>query len=107
MVLRPHPNRAARISLDMRSPGFLGTTSLFASYADAAPLGDAAAQGVVSGLLSYLLPSPFALVWLLTGFAAGVAIGCFGATALRPCAALHALPVVVAVAALYAIAYLS
>jgi hypothetical protein len=47
------------------------------------------------------------LAWLLTGLAAGVAIGCFGAAALRPCAALHALPVVFAVAALYAVAYLS
>lgn len=83
----------------------MGTTPFFAAHAT--PLGDAAAQGVVSGILSYLLPSPLALVWLLTGFAAGVAIGCFGATALRPCAALHALPVVLAVAALYAIAYLS
>ncbi len=54
-----------------------------------------------------MLPSPLVLVWLLTGFAAGVAVGCFGATALRPCAALHALPVALAVAALYAIAYLS
>ena len=73
----------------------------------AAPLGEAGARGPVSGLLSYLLPSPMALVWLVTGFAAGVAVGCFGAAALRPCAALHALPVVFAVAALYAVAYLS
>ena len=90
----------------MRSPGIWGTTPLFASHgtAFAAPLGEAGAHGIVSGLLSYLLPSPVALVWLVTGFAAGVAIGCFGATALRPCAALHALPVVFAVAALYAVA---
>ena len=68
---------------------------------------ESAADSLVSWLVSLLLPSPIALVWLLTGFAAGVALGCFGATALRPCAALHALPVVLAVAALYAVAYLS
>lgn len=87
----------------------MGSAALFAARGAsfAAPLGEAGAYGPVSGLLSYLLPSPVALVWLVTGFAAGVAVGCLGATALRPCAALHALPVVFAVAALYAVAYLS
>ena len=87
----------------------MGTSALFAALgsASAAPLRDAAAHGFVPGLLSYLLPSSVGLAWLLTGFTAGVAVGCVGATALRPCAALHALPVVFAVAALYAVAYLS
>ena len=90
----------------MRPADFFGAFSA-AHEAAAAPAGDAAAHGAVSGLLYYLLPPPVALVWLLTGFSAGVAVGCFGAAALRPCAALHALPVVLAVAALYAVAYLS
>ena len=87
----------------------MGPAALFAAHgaAFAGPLGEAGAHGPVSGLLSYLLPSQVALVWLVTGFTAGVAVGCFGATALRPCAALHALPVLFAVAALYAVAYLS
>lgn len=87
----------------------MGTAALVAARgaASAAPLGEAGAYGVVSGLLSYTLPSTLALVWLLTGFVVGVAAGCFGAAALRPCAALHALPVVFAVAALYGVAYLT
>ena len=87
----------------------MGAAALFAAHgaAFAAPLGEEGAYGIISGLLSYMLPSQVAVVWLVTVFAGGVAVGCFGATALRPCAALHALPVAFAVAALYAAAYLS
>ena len=58
-------------------------------------------------VLSFLAPSARSLVWLLTGVAVGVCIGCVGASALRPCAALSFAPVGVAVAALYAAAYIS
>lgn len=58
-------------------------------------------------VLAFFVPSSRSLVWLLTGVAIGVCVGCFGATVLRPCAALQIVPVAVAVAALYAAAYLS
>ena len=69
--------------------------------------GTAPVATAVSWVLSLLLPSPLALAWLMTGFALGIGVGCLGASTLRPCAALHAAPVIVAVAALYALAYLS
>ena len=93
----------------MASTVLMGLPSAIAAHAAGhdEPLGEGVAHGIISWLLSRLLPSPVALVWLLTGFAAGVVTGCFGAAALRPCAALHAIPVLLAVAALYAVAYLS
>jgi len=87
--------------------GLVGASasSDFAAYGSSfgAPADEWAAQGVVSTLLSYALPSPLVVVWLLTGFVVGVAVGCFGATALRPCGALHAIPVLLATVALYAL----
>lgn len=80
--------------------------------------GDAAASRVGaaaavpgSGALEYagalLLPSPSCLLCMAVGAAAGVLLGCGGATLLRPCAAVQCLPLVVAGAALYAAAYLT
>lgn len=64
----------------------------------------AQAQGT---LVSFFRPSATSLIWLTTGIAVGVGVGCLGASVLRPCAALQFAPVGVAVAALYAVAYLS
>ena len=64
-------------------------------------------QQTADGLLAFLLPSHASLVWMTTGLAVGVAVGCAGANTLRPCALLNAAPVIVAVAALYAAAYVN
>lgn len=92
-------------SLFSDAPAAAETTST--SPSDNLRWGAAPADTALSWILSLLLPSPLALAWLMTGFAVGVTAGCLGASALRPCAFLHAAPVIVAVAALYALAYLS
>lgn len=76
------------------------------TLAHAATVGESAAHSFVSAVLSQVLPSPVAIVWLLTGFTLGVTVGCLGATTLQSCGSCslaHAVPVLVATAALYAL----
>jgi hypothetical protein len=76
------------------------------ALAHAVTIGESAAHSFVSAVLLQVLPSPVAIVWLLMGFLLGVTVGCFGATTIQSCGSCsvaHAVPVLVATAALYAL----